>query len=80
MKLATTNMVIFQFTNADELVDEILKNVKVRFKSNGGVVIKCGFTIENVQPATTEYDIPLSTVRYWSTEPYQTIYFNQICN
>ena len=69
---------IYDFSNADELVDEFLKNVKARYKSNGNVVIKCGFTIENTQLAPTEYDIPLLTVRYWSTEPCKTIYFNDL--
>ena len=67
---------IYDFSNADELVDEFLKNVKLRFKSNGNVLIKCGFTINNIQPALREYDTSLLTVCYWSTEPYKTIYFN----
>ena len=66
----------YDFSNADELVDEFLKNVKVRFKSSGNVIIKCGFTIESIQPAPTDFEVPLLTVRYWSTEPYKTIYLN----
>ena len=42
----------------------------MRFKSSGNVIIKCGFTIVNIQLTPTDYDVPLLTVRCWSTEPY----------
>ena len=58
------------------MVDKFLKNVKVRFRSSGNVIIKCGFTIKNIQPASRDYEVRLLTIRYWSTEPYKTIYFN----
>ena len=66
----------YDFSNAEELVDELLLNVKNKFKSNGQVVIKCGFTIQNIQPAPTEHDVPILTVCYRSTELYKTIYFH----
>ena len=34
---------VHDFSNADELLDELLKNVKIRFKSSGNVIIKRWF-------------------------------------
>ena len=53
------------FGNFEEVV-----NVKSKFRPNGEVMIKCGFCIENIQPAPTEYTVPILNIRYWSTEPY----------
>ena len=51
-------------------------NGKSKFRANGNVVIKCGFPIQNIQSAPTEYNVPILNVRYWSTDPYKTMYFN----
>ena len=53
-----------------------LSNVKNRFVANNDVIIKVGFTIENIQPSREEIDTPIINSRYWSTEPYRTRYFN----
>ena len=34
---------VHDFSNADELLDKLLKNVKIRFKSSGNVIIKRWF-------------------------------------
>ena len=44
----------YDFSNSDELVDEFLKNLKVRFKSRGNVIIKCDITIEKKQSLPTD--------------------------
>ena len=39
-------------------------------------MIKCGFSNENVQPAPSEYNVPILNVRYWTTEPYKMTFLN----
>ena len=38
--------------------------------------IKCSFTIENIQNSPHEDLIPIINSRYWTTPPYEGIYFN----
>ena len=45
-------------------------------RSNVVFFIKCGFSLENIQPSPVENDQPIKNSRYWSTEPYQTKLFN----
>ena len=40
------------------------------------VLLRAGFSIENVQQALDNYSEPLKQTRYWSTEPIQTKSFN----
>ena len=52
-------------------------NFRHRFKSIGeDVSIKCGFSIQNIQPAPTNYTVAMVNVRDWSTDGYRTTYFN----
>ena len=44
----------YDFSNSDELVDEFLKNLKVRFKSSENVIIKCDIAIEKKQSLPTD--------------------------
>ena len=44
--------------------------------TNGSVMTECGFSIENIQPVSSEYNVPILNVRYWTTEPYKNISFN----
>ena len=61
-----------------------LLNVKSRIRrsAEGDFIIKCGFSLENVQPSPFENEAAIVNSRYWSTEVYQTtlfydyIYFN----
>ena len=38
--------------------------------------MRCGFSLENIQPPIGYYDQPLKVLRYWSTDPIQTKLFN----
>ena len=60
----------YDFYDTESVVNDFLKNVKNRFVPNNDVIIKVGFTIENIQPT------PIIISRYWSTKPYKTKYFN----
>ena len=40
------------------------------------MLIRAGFSIENVQQVLNDYSEPLVQTRYWSTEPLQTKCFN----
>ena len=64
------------FGNFYNSVDDILKNVKYRFKSTNKEWFKCSFNIEN----TTIFICPdlqlLLNTRYWTAETYNSIYFN----
>ena len=67
----------YNFSNSDEIIEEFLLNVRSKFKSaSTGVIIKCGFSIQNIQPAPSDYTVPILNVRYLTTEPYKTTYFN----
>ena len=66
----------YDFYNAERVVTDFLSNVKNRFVTNNDVIIKVGFTIENIQPSPEEIGSPINDSRYWSTEPYRTRYFN----
>ena len=52
----------YNFSNSEEAVNDFLLNVKVKFRANGKVTIKCGSSIENIQPAATEYNVPILNV------------------
>ena len=67
----------YDFYSAEKLVDEFLSNVKNRvLRSNVDFFIKCGFSLENIQPSPVENDAPIKKLRYWSTGPYETKSFN----
>ena len=67
----------YDFFDSVAVVDSFLaqiKNYVPRF--NNDVLIRAGFSIENVQQALNDYLEPLVQTRYWSTEPLQTKSFN----
>ena len=43
---------------------------------NNDVLLRVGFSIENIQEPLDNYSEPLVQTRYWSTEPLQTKSFN----
>ena len=43
---------------------------------SGSKLIMCSFVIENIQQSVTENIRPILNTRYWSTDVYQTVYFN----
>ena len=66
----------YNFYNPDKCVDDFLKNVQYRFKSNHKNWFKCCFYIENKQNSVMNNLEPLVDTRYWSTETYDGKYFN----
>ena len=61
----------YDFYDSESLVDNFLLNVENRVKrfELGDFVIKCGFSIENVQPSLFENEEPIVNSRYWSMDP-----------
>ena len=52
-------------------------NVKTRIRRSDTVFfVRCGFSLENIQPPIGDYDQPLKVSRYWSTDPIQTKSFS----
>ena len=67
----------YDFFDPIAVVDSFLAQVKrlvQRFDND--VLIRAGFSIENVQQALDNYSEPLVQTRYWSTEPLQSKSFN----
>ena len=67
----------YDFFDPVAVVDSFLAQVKklVQLYDND-VLIRAGFSIENVQQALDNYSEPLVQTRYWSTEPLQSKSFN----
>ena len=55
-----------------------LNNVRIKFKSTTPVVIKCGFSIENLQLASLEDGKPILNVRYWTNGQIKQRFFKII--
>ena len=67
----------YDFSDPEQVINHFLINVQQRFKSIGqDVSIKCGFSIENIQPPPTAYTVAMVNSRYWTTDVYRTIYLN----
>ena len=67
----------YDFFDSASLVDDFLSNVKRKIKrSNEYFLIRCGFSLENIQPVLDNYNEPLKNTRYWSTDPIETKSFN----
>ena len=67
----------YDFFDPVAVVDSFLaqlKNLVQRYDND--VLIRAGFSIENVQQALDNYSEPLVQTRYWSTEPLQSKSFN----
>ena len=45
------------FGKSEEVVNDFLSNVRSNYKPNGKVMIKHGFSIENIQPAYCRYSV-----------------------
>ena len=65
----------YDIYDAESVVTDFLSNVKNRFVANNDVIIKVGFTIENIQLLLEEIGTPIINSRYWSTKPYKIRYF-----
>ena len=67
----------YDFFDSVTAVEDFLNAVKNKIpRYSGGVLIRAGFAIENIQHALDNYEEPLTQTRYWSTEPIQTKSFN----
>ena len=67
----------YDFYNAEKLADNFLLNVKNRVgRSDNDFFIKCGYSLENIQPPPFKNEQPIKNSRYWSTVPHQTKSFN----
>ena len=67
----------YDFFDPASLVDEFLFSVKKRIKRrNEYFLIRCGFSLENIQPILDNYNEPLKNTRYWTTDPIETKSFN----
>ena len=66
----------YAFSNSEKCVDEFLQNVKHRFQASTKKWFKCSFIIENTQNSIRPDLQPLLNTRYWTTETYDSIYFN----
>ena len=67
----------YDFFDSVAVVDKFLarvKNVMRRYEND--VLLRAGFSIENIQQPLDNYTEPLLQTRYWSTEPIQTKSFN----
>ena len=67
----------YDFFDSVAVVDSFLaqvKNVIQNYKND--VLLRSGFSIENVQQALDNYSEPLFVTKYWSTQPIQTKSFN----
>ena len=67
----------YDFFDSVAVVDGFLAEIK-KFISryDNDVLIRAGFSIENIQQALNDYSEPLLQTRYWSTEPILTKSFN----
>ena len=67
----------YDFFDSEAVVDGFLAEIKnYVFHYNNDVLIRAGFSIENVQQLLNDYLEPLVQTRYWSTEPLLTKSFN----
>ena len=68
----------YDFYNAEEVVEDFLFNVKRVFKPTNNVLFKGDFSIENIQtaPLSSPDIVDIKSLRYWSTNVYKGVYFN----
>ena len=67
----------YNFFDSEKCVSDFLSNCKYNFKNSGQIkTFKCSFTIQNQQVSPIEDAPPIVNTRYWSTSPYEGVYFN----
>ena len=63
----------YDFFDSAAVVEGFLNTVKNKIpRYSVGVLIRAGFSIENIQQPLDNYTEPLTQTKYWSTEPIQT--------
>ena len=65
----------YAFFNSEKC-EFLLQNVKQRFQASTKKWFRCSFIIENTQNSIRPDLQPLLNTRYWTTETYDSIYFN----
>ena len=68
---------MYPFCDSEKCVNEFLLNVEQRFHVTHSKWFKCSFTIENQELPTNSNFEPLKDIRYWTTESYDSVYFNE---
>ena len=63
------------FDNSAKCVDDFLQNVKQRFHATNSKWFKYSFTIQKKNSIRSDLQ-PLVNARYWITETYDSVYFN----
>ena len=66
----------FNFYHSKKCIDEFLRNFKYKFKATSKKCFKYSFIIENTQKSIRPDFQSLLNTRYWTTEAYDSIYFN----
>ena len=68
----------YNFYDSAALVDSFLAQVKdlVPRNENNNLLIRAGFSIENIQEVLGDYSDPLVQTRYWTTETFESKSFN----
>ena len=66
----------YPFYDSEKCVTEFLFNVKQRFYVSNTKWFKCSFKIENQQSPINSNHESLKDIRYWTTESYESVYFN----
>ena len=67
----------YDFYNPTHIVHEFLYNVREKIRRRDyDFLVRCAFSLENVQPTLDQYSEPLKNTRYWTTEPIETKSFN----
>ena len=70
------HITFYKFYDSENCVEDFLRNVKYRFKSTSKKWFKCSFNIENIQNSIHPDLQTLLNTRYWTTQTYDSTYFN----
>ena len=67
----------YDFFDSASVVEDILNSFKNKIpRYSADVLVRAGFSIENIQQPLDNYTESLKQTRYWSTEPIQNKSFN----
>ena len=67
----------YNFFDSEKCVTDFLRNYKDKLTNNNrNKTFKCSFIIQNQQILPTSNGPPSFDNRYWSTSPYEGVYFN----
>ena len=61
---AIEHSIQYEFEDSDDLIDKFLNNVQFKFVPTEEVLVKCGFSAENYQPAAYSSGIPIISENY----------------